>query len=478
MPNYIDFSVYPANPTGALLEGALGGYGAMQNIQGGQARNALVQQRLQAGQREQSALAEYGKTGDPKAFRGVDPKLETALTDWLNKQEPESLRGISKAADFFTKYRSIITPQSYPHIKKTVEDEGWLPKGTLPDSPTPEQLQQLLYMPEIIKAWQKKIGEKPSGVKWFETPGGGMKAFGYGETPPPGSKPYEKPKEWKPEILVPLSGKGAAINHIPGEPIPEGYGPLKAGTAASQSTPETITSLVEGLKTGNVVPSQLSRRAVDYNKVVGEAVKQGLSLPKLQLQYEGAKKFVGSMNSQQMVRFKGLAGSVVNTIDEVRALAEELKLSGITPLNRLQLQTTMKVAGNTPSGQLAARYLGAVNTLKEEFANLAQGGYAPTEAVWTLANKQINENYGVDQMKASLTEIQRLINFRINAFDELTPYIGPGTGGMGGGKGKPGIWNPTTPTTSGWKGAGRYRIDGQETYFNSEAEFKQHLGIQ
>ena len=62
-----------------------------------------------------------------------------------------------------------------------------------------------------------------------------------------------------------------------------------------------------------------------------------------------------------------------------------------------------------PEGQLVARYIGAVNTLKEEFSNLAQGGYAPTEATWKLANDQINGDYGVKQLGASLDEIQRLV---------------------------------------------------------------------
>jgi len=61
--------------------------------------------------------------------------------------------------------------------------------------------------------------------------------------------------------------------------------------------------------------------------------------------------------------------------------------------------------------------------LKEEFANLANGGYAPTEAAWSLANSQINANYGVDQLKASLTEVRRLIGYRVNSIAGQTPQI-------------------------------------------------------
>jgi len=99
-----------------------------------------------------------------------------------------------------------------------------------------------------------------------------------------------------------------------------------------------------------------------------------------------------------------------------------LKNSGIPIVNKAKLAAYIQTAGNSEMGQKASQYLAAVNTLKEEFANLANGGYAPTEAAWALANSQINGNYGVQQLNASLTEVQRLINFRLQAFDSLTPY--------------------------------------------------------
>jgi hypothetical protein len=124
------------------------------------------------------------------------------------------------------------------------------------------------------------------------------------------------------------------------------------------------------------------------------------------------------------MRFVSLAGSVVNTIDEVSRLSKEMSLSGIPLLNKTQIAKYIQLEGNTENGQRAARYIGAVNTLKEEFANLANGGYAPTDAAWKLANEQIDSNYGVKELGASLDEIQRLINYRIKSipgFDTMGP---------------------------------------------------------
>lgn len=143
-----------------------------------------------------------------------------------------------------------------------------------------------------------------------------------------------------------------------------------------------------------------------------------------------------------MVRYAGLANSVVNTIDEVKNLSEEMGNSGVPLFNKVKMATYIQAEGNSANGQLAARYMAATNTLKEEFANLSQGGYAPTEAAWGLANQQINGNYGVKELGASLDEVQRLIKYRLNGipnFNTLGPaakdnrYFGQGANGQGQG---------------------------------------------
>jgi hypothetical protein len=150
-----------------------------------------------------------------------------------------------------------------------------------------------------------------------------------------------------------------------------------------------------------------------------------INITKLQLDYEGAKRFITTMNGPQMLRFRGLAASVVNTIDEVRRLGGELQQGGVQFWNKARRDTALQLFGQSGMSETAAQYVGAVNTLKEEFAGLVQGGYAPTESAFALANQQINGNYSLKDLNASLTEVQRLVNYRIGAFDELKP-LAPG----------------------------------------------------
>lgn len=191
---------------------------------------------------------------------------------------------------------------------------------------------------------------------------------------------------------------------------------------------------------GYTVPSLVGGFGSKKSQVVAEADRISMketgkhyNQAKAELEYAGAKRFVSSLNSPQQVRFNTLGVSVVNTIDEIRQLANQLKLVGVPLVNKVKLEAYIQTAGNTEGGQLVSQYLAATNTLKEEFANLVNGGYAPTEAAFALANKQVNENYGVNQLTASLIEVQRLINFRLSAQTQISPIGTSGGLQLGGG---------------------------------------------
>jgi len=188
---------------------------------------------------------------------------------------------------------------------------------------------------------------------------------------------------------------------------------------------------------GNILPSMLSKRGATYNATLSKANRlsieqtgKPLNFIKLQLDYEAAKRFATSLNGPNMVRFQGLANSVVNTIDEVKRLGAELKQGSIQKWNKAKRGTIQQVYGNTPQSEAAAQYMAAVTTLKEEFASLVQGGFSPTESAFALANQQVNGDYGIKDLNASLTEVQRLINYRLQGFRELKPMLPGGPSGQ------------------------------------------------
>lgn len=259
--------------------------------------------------------------------------------------------------------------------------------------------------------------------------------------------------------------------------IAKAYAPMKVNPNDTFVDPVTGRALATGSRAGGPMVDNIVQGIASGDQPptltglygMGPAVRagleeQGVDLAKMQLEFDRAKKQVQTLNGPQMTRFVGLASSVVNTIDEVKGLSDKLQLSGVPILNRAQLSAYIQTQGNTPSGQLATRYMSAVNTLKEEFANLANGGYAPTEPAWKLADEQINGNFGVQQLNASLNEAQRLIKYRLNAMPGLANY-GPGSSNRYMPNNGPANETPEQPQTqngnaSGVK-AGKYRFNPQ-----------------
>ena len=188
-----------------------------------------------------------------------------------------------------------------------------------------------------------------------------------------------------------------------------------ADQIASGMRPPVTTGL--GMHGGLMVAGSLARRYPEFDQT------------KATLEYEAARKVVIGLNSTQQIKFQQLGTAVVNTFNKVKADAQKMKLSGITPLNKADIDYLVNVRGNTPAGKLAATYLQDVAFLKGEVANLENGGYAPTESSWAQAKQVINENYGVDEMLATATNAQQLINYRLNALRQLpgTANVSPGS---------------------------------------------------
>jgi len=244
------------------------------------------------------------------------------------------------------------------------------------------------------------------------------------------------------------------------------------------STLEDIEELSDALVDGSMAPSMLAKRGSTYNTILAKARRKyreetgkELNVTKLENEYQAARRFILSMNSPQQGRFYALADSVMNTMDEVRALGQELKQGGVQLYNRAKRSTLQQLYGNTPYSDIAVRYMNAVTTLKEEFANLANGGYAPTESAWKLADEQINADYGVKDMTSAMVELRRLIGYRLQSFDDLKPWL-PGGGGM--------IQDELRPVQDALKGMpdGVYTLSNGKKYRWEKGQATEDLTVQ
>ena len=186
------------------------------------------------------------------------------------------------------------------------------------------------------------------------------------------------------------------------------------GGARGMGTPDDIKEKVEGIKSGNQPPTTTGLYGNNKLRVEAELQRQGVNLAQSQLQWLQAQQEVRSLNSQRMIQYVGLAHGLTGTIDRAEQTAKQMNLSGLTGYNYVQLQELIKAEGNSERGQLAVRYLNDVNAVKGELANLENGGYAPTDPAWKIANEQVNSNYGVKELSAALDEVKKIVNYRVN----------------------------------------------------------------
>jgi hypothetical protein len=215
----------------------------------------------------------------------------------------------------------------------------------------------------------------------------------------------------------------------PGQQPPAGYVPKSQATIFTKETEkkEDKQILAQMLVNSEMSPKTLSKRG-DYNTILASAKKidPNFNPGNLELKWYGAQRWLSSLSSPQQARMEIAGQRVIDTVDEIKRLSSEMNLSGFHPLNYAELESKVKLAGNTPEGQLATQYITAVNDLKELMATAASGGYAPTESAWKLANQQINANFGVKQMHASLNELQKLMRINVNAGKEMRMQAGGG----------------------------------------------------
>jgi hypothetical protein len=191
---------------------------------------------------------------------------------------------------------------------------------------------------------------------------------------------------------------------------------------------QTAKSIVDDMETGKQPPTTQGLYGL-APAVRAEAARRHFDLARAQTEWLRAQTHMRSLSGPNMTKYFSLAESVQNTIGEVLDLSRQLNLGKYPAKNRADLVWLTQAKGGTTEGNLAVRYLGAIKTLKEEFANLAQGGGVPTEPAWSLANEQINQDFGVSALDASLKEVQRLIGFRVQAILTVgnQPYNPAGT---------------------------------------------------
>ena len=101
----------PAN----LVGSALAGYGAVQDVQNAQTRNALGQIQLGKAQRGESALADFTKSGDMESYMRADPKAALEMQEAFSKMDERQQKLLTDKVKVFDDHKAyaINNPEVY-----------------------------------------------------------------------------------------------------------------------------------------------------------------------------------------------------------------------------------------------------------------------------------------------------------------------------------------------------------------------------
>jgi hypothetical protein len=226
----------------------------------------------------------------------------------------------------------------------------------------------------------------------------------------------------------------------------EGISQTEAGAPKSKlSGPEAIGQAIIDYKQPPVMTG-LYRQAPAVRAYLAE---HDFNMAKAMQDWQAQTRLTQTMNGPQQVKFRQLEKSVEPFLAEIGDLSEQLDQGGMTLWNEAKLKAESELRGNSPTGQLATRYLTAFGAIKGEVAQLENGGYAPTDASWQAAYDQLNSARGVKAQLAAIEEIKKIIGYRIQGMDSVGGNI-PGQDNPYSKK-QPGVSATGEPTNKkGW----------------------------
>lgn len=182
-------------------------------------------------------------------------------------------------------------------------------------------------------------------------------------------------------------------------------------------------ALADAVVVGKANPMIVGGFGMQRTRIMGKALRkykdatgETLDLNRIQLRFLAAQRAVTAMEGPQQQAMMAYASRTAQTIDNVVALARQLKQGNVQLFNRAKRSTATQLFSNTPYAQTAVAFDTYITAAQEEFAVLVRLGYAPTDPAYKLAQQQINADLGLDALTRQMTELRQIINFGLNAY--------------------------------------------------------------
>lgn len=193
--------------------------------------------------------------------------------------------------------------------------------------------------------------------------------------------------------------------------------PSSGATAADGG----LSPLAQGIISGNLTPDQLSKRAKDYNSVVGELASKGVDIGQLQRE----SKFANAPATQNQV-------AAINTLDghgndagvvaKLSAAMKAVNSSDIPALNQALATGNIALGTGKSAGFQKALDLGIA--VQDQYAKLLVGNGSSTDSARSQAARLFPTNLGANGLAGAVQAVRAEVDSRKNALVTQSRYLG------------------------------------------------------
>ena len=242
------------------------------------------------------------------------------------------------------------------------------------------------------------------------------------------------------------------------------------GGSSLAINPEYSSAIADAIESGDQPPEM--KGLYRYGGAVrGELAKRKFDLTKATRDWQSTIKTINGLNSTQQVRMRQALDSVEMSLPAVQELSNEMKRTGFKDVNWVTVNAALKGVGK--ERDVATKYIGQINLMKDELAQGFMGGGVPTDRAFKLADDILEPFYGKQQFDASMKQLAYNLKIRKTAIQGISPL------GIGGEVNNPKMTgvSPQQVTPTNDNSDVRAKYNALRNQGKSSAEAKKLLGL-
>src|SRR5574340_176224 len=197
---------------------------------------------------------------------------------------------------------------------------------------------------------------------------------------------------------------------------------MKERSGIGGASGDMVSTLADGIEKG-ISPPDMKGLYKYGGPVRAELAKRGYDLTSASRDWQGAQRYMSSLNGPQQLRLRQAVDAANGQLDVVSQLYDEWKQKGVSTgvklFNRGALAAAKNMGGD--AGAAAQALESQIALLTGELGNTLMGGNSPTDHALTLARNMLQGDWNEEQFKKGITQLRRDLQIRQNSLSSIGP---------------------------------------------------------